>query len=304
MNLETIIKAYENSAQWGKFSPNTVNLYTSYLTRLCALGGYLPIESTQILSHYRQNPMQLPVAVALYVADWQRIIDSFNGNQAKAMARRVLLNLFAWAKSYGFPVVNALTNLEAPRVNKIKDTSPFTHTEIASLGSLLHREDFLGAYKPYIRSAIVAFHSGMRPSEVEGLTWGDITEDHILIKSSKWKEKGKVSRYCKLTPEIKEVLPERRSPTELVFLSVEGRKLNKDMRSRAIHAACKNLLIEERDFYSTRRGTATEMHRAGYDLLDISRQLGHESLETTKIYIQLSMIESANRFKGVTNDKV
>lgn len=303
MQITEITQAYKSSAEWSKFSKNTVALYSSYLNRLEELGKDLPVTLDGIAKHYGKSDMQLPVAVALYVADWQRRLEAFEGHHAQNMARRVLINLFSWAKSYGFPVVEAVANLVAPRVNKTKDHRPFDSKEIRTILALLQKGS-LGAYEPYIRSAVAAFHTGLRPSEVEGLKWEDVGEDLIAVKSAKWKEEGKISRYCKITPEIREVLPERRSPEEFVFRSIEGRRLNKDMRSRAIHSACRSAGVGERDFYSTRRGTATEMFRNGYSLLDISKQLGHESTKTTEIYIQLTMTEAANRFRGVLNDKV
>jgi integrase len=143
----------------------------------------------------------------------------------------------------------------------------------------------------------------MRPSEVESLHWANISPSGFVeIFSAKHRERGKLSRLCRITDGIRGCLERevtsRLEGSDLIFKSITGSPLNKDMRARAMKYACEALGIEPRPFYSTRRGTATEMFKAGYDVAKIAGQLGHKDIKTTMIYIRPSMKETAEAFRG------
>jgi integrase len=142
----------------------------------------------------------------------------------------------------------------------------------------------------------------MRPSEVENLKFKNIKDAHIEIVGAKHREEGKVSRLCRITDKVRETIQPflglNKSPEDFVFSTHSGGRLNKDFRSIAIKKACELVGIFPRDFYSTRRGTATEMFKAGYDVAKIAGQLGHRNISTTMLYIKPSLTETADCFKG------
>lgn len=152
--------------------------------------------------------------------------------------------------------------------------------------------------KPYKDMLLFCFYSGLRPNEAENLLWRDVDDHVITVRFGKGKEKGKPSRLCRITEEIKSVLPARSRDDWPVFISLRGEKLNKDTRSIVSRRILK-AVGSGGTFYSSRRGTATEMFKSGkYDILDISNQLGHSKIETTMRYIRPTMIDKAASFVG------
>jgi integrase len=299
MNLSQIIKAYNESAELQNLSDNTKRTYRHYLSKLLEKAAERQMSGEVNLSN--QNRMQtdvaMPTGVAMQidVAFFSSVVFSFKGPQAQRMARRILIMLLGWAERYGMVQNNLATKIPLPKLTA-KPRSPFTVAEMSSLQQLLLDTSFPEKLKPYVSEALVAFHTGMRPSELDNLHWDDVGPDYIKVRSAKAHEVGAVARMVKVTEGVAKALPVASSG--LVFKSVTGKKLNKDTRSEAINFACEAAGIKARDFYNTRRGTATEMHARGYDIATIQRQLGHADISTTQIYIKPTMEQAAAKFQG------
>ncbi len=286
-----LIEEYQKSAEFNVLGDNSKAIYWFYLKKLRDSGAEQPSRSMP--KHVA--PKQLPVVVASDVAFFSKLIRSFNGTQNQRMARRVFTTLFNWANRYGLANNNPVRLVSIPRLSQ-KQRDPFNLEEMEKLAWLSSHQFFSDKFKPYVAEAVVAFHTGMRPAELDNLTWDDVGEEFISIRSAKGKEVGTVSRLVRVTPGVKSSLPPR--SRGLVFKSMTGKKLNKDTRGEAIKGACEAVGIKPREFYNTRRGTATEMFKRGYDITSIQRQLGHANISTTQIYIRPTMVEAANSFRG------
>ncbi len=298
---QTILSLFKESPDWARLSDNTKRVYSHYLEKLLTYAeeATLPFEVT---SSPNENPMQLPVAVAFNVAQWNNIFAKFDGPHAQRMARRVFLILSAWGRKRGLLSYDHSESFPQPVLTK-QDKLPLNKEEAEKLATLLANKAYPNRFKPYLSSALLAFQTGMRPNEVADLLWEDVGSEFISIRGAKAKQKGVVSRMVRITEGVKSVIDScllGRNPLHgnHVYSSVEGRRLNKDTRSQAIHVACRMAGIPEREFYSTRRGTATEMFKAGYDVAQIQKQLGHANIQTTMIYIKPTMQEAASQFKG------
>lgn len=102
--------------------------------------------------------------------------------------------------------------------------------------------------------------------------------------------KGNKERLCFLTPrarvELEKYLRTRDDDFPNVFVS--QRKPTKAISTACLNRIFKNLSIELgfRVYpHKLRHFFADNAHAAGIDVLDISRMLGHESIDTTKIYL-------------------
>ena len=311
MKISEIFEKFFSSSDFSVLADISKKAYKFHCQRLVANSS----DST-VFSHVGSGPIKVEGLERAFLSEggllvsndnkvayenffWFLVLEKIPSVSSRMASRRVLRLVFSWARKQGFVYQNAMQNLRSPKVNEI-DHKPFTKEEMERMYDLIMAPDFPSVYHPYLRMAYFCFLSGLRPNEADSLRKDCVRHDGFIeIVGAKHREKGKVSRLCRITERIAHVLgegPSNESP--LVFSSSRGKRLNKDQRCKAIKAACSHLGIEPRDFYSTRRGTATEMFKAGYDVAKIAGQLGHKKITTTMIYIRPSMKETAETYKG------
>ena len=283
-----LVSVYTQSAEFAVLNQNTKKTYLYYLDKLT---NHLP-DHVCANAH---SPMQIGVALQNDVASFSGVVSQFKGPQAQRMARRVLILLIGWASRYGMLNENFAKRIPMPKLTA-KPRSPFTIHEAKLLEESLKDPTLPVLYRPYVAQAVVAFHTGMRPTELDNLAWDDVGPDFISVRSAKHQEVGAVARMVKVTDSVISCIQDR--ARGLVFKSMTGKKLNKDTRSEAIRFVCTKVGIKPREFYNTRRGTATEMFKAGYDISAIQHQLGHKDISTTQIYIKPTMQQAASVFRG------
>jgi integrase/recombinase XerD len=285
-----LVTAYLKSAEFSVLSPNTKRAYAHYLKKFEEVCGSQGLGAS-LEAYPKQNAVALPNDVALLSS----VVHGFKGAQNQRMARRVLILLIGWASRYGMLHENFAKRIPVPKLTA-KPRSPFTTHEVKMLEESLNDPTLPALYKPYVAQAVVAFHTGMRPTELDNLDWTDVGPEFISVRSAKHQEVGAVARMVRVTDSVISCMQTR--SRGLVFNSVNGKKLNKDTRSEAIRFVCTKVGIKPREFYNTRRGTATEMFKAGYDISAIQHQLGHANISTTQIYIKPTMQQAASVFRG------
>jgi integrase/recombinase XerD len=139
---------------------------------------------------------------------------------------------------------------------------------------------------------ILLYASGLRISEVCNLRCEDIHSDimRIHIRSSK----NRCNRYAILSEKALVILRKywaTYKPQTYLFPKQWGKDLPIDtfFLSRHIHAQEERLGWERRfTCHSFRHGFATHLYEDGVDLLTIKALLGHKSLNSTTIYVQLA----------------
>lgn len=146
---------------------------------------------------------------------------------------------------------------------------------------------------------LVAIETGLRASELTGLTCGDVrltTGAHITCQG-----KGRKNRATPLTRQTTSVLSvwltERGgSPTEPLFPTRRGTCLSRDAIEHRIakHAAvatqrCPSLAAKKITPHVLRHTAAMRLLHAGIDIAIIALWLGHESTDTTQIYLHADM---------------
>lgn len=147
---------------------------------------------------------------------------------------------------------------------------------------------------------LVAIHTGLRLSELTGLRWADVvlqrTGAHIRVTG-----KGRKERCIPLTKQTVAVLKSWefssvRNPGDPVFPNARGGQLSADglQYILAKHVAtaeksCSSLSGKSVTPHTLRHTMAMELLQSGVDRAMIALWLGHESVETTQIYLHSNL---------------
>lgn len=146
---------------------------------------------------------------------------------------------------------------------------------------------------------LVAVQTGLRNSEITGLRQEDVemgTGAHVRCLG-----KGRKQRCTPLRPDVVAVLREwlaeqRGQPNDPVFPSARGGRLSADAVQRlvsrhvaAARHACPSLATKRVRPHTLRHAAAMALLKRGVDLTVIALWLGHESTETTQIYLHADM---------------
>jgi site-specific recombinase XerD len=146
---------------------------------------------------------------------------------------------------------------------------------------------------------LLAVQTGLRVSELTGLRCEDLvlgTGAHVHCEG-----KGRKHRCTPLRPETVKVLEawlrERRGrPEDPLFVSTRGGKLSRDAIERLVtkYAAaaartCTSLKRKKVSPHVLRHSAAMDLLQNGVDRSVIALWLGHESVETTQIYLHADM---------------
>jgi integrase/recombinase XerD len=171
-----------------------------------------------------------------------------------------------------------------------------TRNEITALYKACSN-DVLGIRDRAILS--VYYGCGLRRSEGQNLN-----VDDILLKEKRiYARKGKNyrQRYVPMSEAVKEELENyiyvsretlqsyKPQKNEALFLSMQVKRLCGNALIRRIHRLAENAGIQKRPgLHTLRHSIATHLLQSGLTLEEVSRFLGHSSLETTQIYTHLS----------------
>ena len=135
-------------------------------------------------------------------------------------------------------------------------------------------------------------HSGMRPSEGAGLTWGQIDVDARIIDLTITKTKPRrVPLTIKAIELLLEIMPEQYDKVQFVFLpedcsDVIRRRPNLFFR-RAFDNAVKKANIEDFHMHDLRHTAASYLLMAGVDLRTLADILGHSTMQMVQRYTHL-----------------
>lgn len=162
---------------------------------------------------------------------------------------------------------------------------------------------------------LVAVQTGLRVSELTALR----REDVVLGKGAyvRCQGKGRKSRCTPLRPDVVRVLDTwlREQPTsdprQPLFPSSRGGPLSRDAVEQIVarHAAtarktCASLNGKTITPHTLRHTAAMELLRCGVDRSVIAMWLGHESMETTQIYLHADMRLKEQALARTTQDQV
>ncbi len=218
--------------------------------------------------------------------------------QKLACKKKTIINILtpfraivAEALIFGHIDKNPFDSIDISRLRKEKSNyvvNPFNMKEIQQL---------LDAAEGQIKNMLqLAFYTGLRTSELIGLRWEDIDFDHEVIHVRRAVVCGK-EKSTKTRSSIRKILL---GPTTLNALMVQRRytqflgarvfhnpknnqpwKSSEQLYRRAWLPLFQKTNVPYRNLYQTRHTYASMMVSGGENVAWVSRQMGHETLNTT-----------------------
>jgi integrase/recombinase XerD len=280
-------------------SPNTVAAYRDTFRLLLVFAQ----------ERLRKPPTALPLAdldAALVLAFLQHL-EKRRGNSVRTRnARLAAIHSFFRFVALQEPAHTATAQriLAIPtKKSERKLVTSLNRAEQEALLAVPDRTTWLGRRDHAI--IMLLLQTGLRVSELRGLRCEDVvltTGAHVRCRG-----KGRKERCTPLTREtvstLRAWLNERGGlPEEPVFPSRRGAVLSRDAVERLVTkyadsagAACGSLRTKRISPHVLRHTTAVSLLQAGNDRAVIALWLGHESIETTQMYLDadLSMKERA-----------
>jgi integrase len=148
-------------------------------------------------------------------------------------------------------------------------------------------ETLINACSPHLRPIVVtALHTGMRKSEILGLTWQavDFGAKTIAVRQTKNNEPRMIPMNQTLYAELWQ-LP-RRLHSSFVFCHENGERY--DEVKRSFKSACQKAGISDFHFHDLRHTFASHLVMNGFNLKTVQYLLGHKDIRMTLRYAHLS----------------
>lgn len=237
---------------------------------------------------------------ALFVSSFLDDLESKRGNGARTRnIRLAAIHSFFRYAAVEAPEHSALIQrvLAIPRKRHTRALIDFlVRPEIDALLAAPDRATWLGRRDHAF--LLTALQTGLRLSELTGLRRGDVSLEvgaHVRCEG-----KGRKERCTPLTKPTVRVLrrwiADHLKDAEYVFPSTRGGRLSADAAQHlvAIHVgkaqlACPSLARKRVTPHVFRHTAAMELLQAGVDRALIAIWLGHESVETTQIYLDANL---------------
>ncbi|WP_313597461.1 site-specific integrase [Psychrobacter sanguinis] len=199
-----------------------------------------------------------------------------------------------------------IKSLKEPRTS----IQPFTLDEVWKFINWV-REDYRNYY-------LVRFFTGMRTSEIDGLTWENVDFHRREIVINQALVKGKIVppktqesyRAIQMSPWVYDALKEQHKVTykrsEYVFCSHTGEPLDyNNVNKRVWHPTLKALGLKKRNAYQTRHTAATLWLAAGESPEWIAYQMGHSTTKmlfnTYSRYVPNMTRKDGSAFEALVN---
>lgn len=234
------------------------------------------------------------------IADFLVHVETTRGNTARSRNTRLaaIRSFFRYvAMSDPAWLLHCQRILAMPNKRYVKRAVTFLDSgEIAALLAAPDRATWAGRRDHAL--LLIALQTGLRASELVNLRCGDVvlgTGAHIRCVG-----KGRKERSTPLRRETAKLLQawigDRRDSSDPLFPSIRGTRLSRDalehlVRKHCLTASrtCPSLKTKRVTPHTLRHSTAMELLHHGVDQAVIALWLGHESIETTQIYIHADM---------------
>lgn len=216
--------------------------------------------------------------VKYYIA-YKRLNHIINDKSAQNI-RRYLMSFYKWCESEEMISKNPMSKVPLIREEK-KRKEAFTEIEIEKLRDACDNT----RDKALIEMLL---STGCRVTELANIKKSDFVKDDCIIVHGKGKKDRKVFVNAKAQLALEKYLEEREDSKEYLFLSLRGgRKISSSGIEIAMRELGRKAGVQKVHPHKFRRTCATMALRRGMPLEQVSKMLGHENFETTKIYLDL-----------------
>lgn len=292
MQLQTVIDGYWLEKRHNR-SANTYNEYSITFARFCAFVGaetpFAAITSDQVrqfLAYIRAKHELAPKTLA--------------------NAWIALSALWTWAE-LELKVPHAIRGkVERPRFKR-KPIDPYSRSDVAAMLEACHTTNAwqtktgrqASTQRPSAlrdRAIItILLDTGMRASELCALTVGDYNQKkgQLHIRHGK----GDKGRFVYLGAGAKKHLWRYQAtrtdakPAEPLFASNNGTHLDRNGLRHLIHRCAQRAGVDNPNVHRFRHTFAINFLRNGGNLLQLQNLLGHERMDTVRIYAQLAELD-------------
>jgi len=206
-------------------------------------------------------------------------------------------NIFSWLCRKHVLEANPASDIELPRGEKRLPVEALSISEVETILGMPDISDPLGIRD---RAVLELFYStGIRRLELTGVEIGDLNrEKHLLTVHGKGRKDRVVPVGTRAMQWLEKYIEDVRpllvidSDIHAFFLSGYGEAFNPDVLGRKVVQYIKKADIGRQGGPHLFRHTcATHMLEGGADIRYIQQLLGHEKLETTAIYTEVSIIQ-------------
>ena len=219
--------------------------------------------------------------------------DGISSNYLKNI-RQTLSSLFVWLFKKGLIVSNPINGIGSIKTEKtIK--KPFTEIELEKLRRNTNN----------LRDAAIVetlYATGARVSELSSL---NISSIDFVNKTATIIGKGNKERRIFLTDTsiyyLKQYLDSRTDNNEALFIGLKGKSKRLDYSAieRMLRVLGKKCGVDKVHPHRFRRTLATNLLKKGMSIEEVSAILGHEKLDTTMIYCNISQDVLRNQYMRI-----
>lgn len=270
------------------------------------IAGYR--DSFRLLLHFAKERLgKMPTKLMIedldapFVGDFLQHLESSRGNSTRTRnARLAAIHSFFQYVALEEPAHALHCQRILAMPNKRHERRPIEFLNREEIDALLAAADFSSWMGRRDRTLLlVAVQTGLRVSELIGLNCQDVvlgTGAHVRCEG-----KGRKHRCTPLRPETAAMLTawlhERHGlPGDPVFPSIRGGKLSRDAIERLVtkytaiaKQNCASLKQKKVSPHVLRHAAAMDLLQHGVDRSVIALWLGHESVETTQMYLHADM---------------
>jgi site-specific recombinase XerD len=243
-------------------------------------------------SHVHEIEELEPKYIRAFLAELDQL------NLAGSSRRRkfsVVRSFTKWLKDSGRIANNPTLQVESPRTGT-KEPRVLSKEE--------YQRVLAAVQKPRDRALIqLVLQTGVRLSEVYQLNLTDLRLPKQVKKDSFGEMrifgKGRKERTLVLNAKVCEALAEWLSKrpqveTDAVFVSKKRQRLSKRQIQNVVYKYFDLAEVDKACVHTLRHTMATHHYAMGTDILTLKQILGHESMETTTIYITLAKKQQAH----------
>jgi len=145
------------------------------------------------------------------------------------------------------------------------------------------------------RAFLFSCLTGLRRSDIERLTWGEVFNQGDFTRIIFKQKKTKGQEYLDITQQAADLMGERGEPNAQVFSDIHSPTVtNTAIREWVLRAGIQKKIT----FHCGRHTFATMMLDLGTDIYTVSKLLGHRQLSTTQIYAK---VMDKNKQRAVAN---
>ena len=140
-------------------------------------------------------------------------------------------------------------------------------------------------YEVLKRAFLFSCLAGLRWSDINSLTWSEVRDEgEDLFRINFRQKKTDGVEYLYISKQARELLGDRKSPKERVFI---GLKYSAVYNSEIVRWCNRAGVFKHITFHSARHTNAVLLLENGADLFTVQKRLGHKEIKTTAIYAKI-----------------